>query len=246
MSAISVVPAEAVNVPENDETPAVPNTSGLSLPSEIDKEIKRRTTLAYEAQGFVDDDGDVDPKKMQDAAYKILRTRVANSRVEKAEKAITKGELYAAVFTKGPGADGNDHLLDEFDAKVFATLEREVWGLMQAKPSGAMQRRLTDEGSTLVVLQDTIRRNMDKAPAVYLSDNTLLIKEDGLDKEIKALERKTQNLRKQLDALLVSHPELADAVRSELNQTISRTKTELTLPKADLGTPKELAQGSDD
>jgi len=209
-------------------TPAAP----LTPPSVVTKEIETRVDAAWDREGYVDEEGKRDPKAMQEAAYRAVRRRIATSKTDKADKAITKGELFAAVFPDAPGADGKGDQLDEYDAHVFAQLERDVWSLTQAKPTGAIQQRLREEGSTLVVLRATIRRKLDKAQAVYLTDNAALIMEDSVDQEIKAFERKAENLRRQLDMIVALHPELASRIRTEVSQGVNRAKAELAFPAA--------------
>jgi hypothetical protein len=219
-------------------------TPPLTPPSVIEAEIQSRIDRAWAAEGYVTADGERDPKAMQEAAYAGVRKRVATSKEDKADKAITKGELYAAVFPTGPGADGKGDQLDEFDRIVFQRLERDVWSLMQPKHGGAIQKRLGEEGSSLVLCQATIRRKLDKAQAVYLTEDPTLIMEDSVDKEIKALERKAENLRKQLDMLMQRQPQLAPAIRNRLGQGMSRARAELSFPAGSNG-KAELGGGND-
>lgn len=205
-------------------------TSAVTPPSVVQAEIEDRIHRSWENEGYVTEDGERDPQAMHEAAYKAVRKRIATSRQDKAEKAITKGELYAAVFPNGPGADGKVDQLDEFDSAAFHALERDVWSLMQPKFGGAIQKRLGEENSPLVLLQATIYRDMNKAPAVYLTENATLIMEDSVDKEVKALERKAENLRKQLDMLMLRQPELAAQILGRLDQGMNRTQAELAFP----------------
>lgn len=209
------------------------DTVRLIPPSLVAKEIEARVHDAWEREGYVTSEGERDPKAMQDAAYRAVCKRIATSKTDKAERAITRGELFAAVFPNAPGADGKGDQLDEYDQAVFAQLERDVWSLMQPKPSGAIQKRLDEEGSSLVLLQATIRRKLDKAQAVYLTDNAALIMEDSVDKEIKAFERKAENLRRHIDMIVGRHPELASRIRAEVGQGLSRAKAELAFAAPD-------------
>jgi hypothetical protein len=215
--------------------------TALTPPSVIYAEIENRANHVYEGAGYVTPEGERDPQAMHDAAYKVVRKCVATSKEDKAEKAITKGELYAAVFPNGPGADGTDEQeLDEYDRAVFRQLERDVWSLMQAKAGGSVQKRLGEEGSPLILCQAKIRRNLNPAPAVYLTENPTLIMEDCVDKEVKAFERKAENLRKELEMVMGRQPELAARIMGRLGQGISRTQAELSFPDSQL----ELEAGS--
>lgn len=202
----------------------------LTPPSTVEREIESRIEEVWANAGYVTESGERDTQAMQDAAYKAVRSRIAHSKQDKAEKAITKGELYAAVFPAAPGTDGKGDPTDEYDKIVAERLERDVWSLMQAKHSGAVQKRLGEESSSLVLCQAIIRRKLDKAPAAYLTDNPRLIMEDSVDKEVKSLERKAENLRRQLDMVLHRHPELTDQVLKRVGQAMGRTKAELMFP----------------
>jgi hypothetical protein len=207
----------------------------LTLPSVIKKEIDDRIDQAWEAAGYMTADGLRDPKEMQEAAYEEVIQHVANTKEEVAKKAITRGELYAKVFPEGPGADGSDEPLDEFDELVRSGLERDVWSLTQPKAEGALQKRLGEEKSTLILVQEKIRRGLDPAVAVFVTDNPTLIMEGVVDKEVKAYERKAANLRKQLEMVTKRHDELSAQVNSRVRLAQSKTKAELNLAKSDTG-----------
>lgn len=213
---------------------AAPATE-LTLPSVIKKEIEDRIDQAWETAGYMTDDGLRDAKAMQEAAYEEVIKHVANSKEEVAKKAITRGELYAMVFPNGPGADGSEDSLDEFDEAVRSALERDVWSLTQPKAEGALQKRLGEENSTLLLVRENIRRGLDPAVAVFLTDNPTLIMEGVVDKEVKAYERKAANLRKQLEMVTKRHDELSAQVSSRVRLAQSKTKAELTLAKSGAG-----------
>jgi hypothetical protein len=207
------------------------DTANLTPPSVIEQEIENRIQHVWETEGYITEDGEQDPQAMHDIAFNSVSKRVATSKEERADKAITKGELYREVFPHGPGADGTDEdLLDEFDRKVFERLERDAWSLMQAKSGGYVNKRLAEEGSSLILCQAKIRRNMNPSQAVYLTSTPALILEDAVDKEIKAYERKAENLRKELDSIMKRQPELAATIAKRLGQGVKRTQAELTFP----------------
>lgn len=205
--------------------------TALTPPSVIEKEIEDRIDQVWQSEGYITEDGERDQKAMYDAAFEAVSKRVAMSKEERAENAITKGELYREVFPHGPGSDGTDEdLLDEFDRKVFERLERDAWSLMQAKSGGYVNKRLADGGSPFILCQAKIRRNMNPSLAVYLTSHPALILEDAVDKEIKAYERKAQNLRRELESIMNRQPELAATILKRLGQGVTRTRAELTFP----------------
>jgi hypothetical protein len=214
---------------------AIPATTEMTLPSVVKKEIDDRVDQAWEAAGFVTEDGLRDTKAMQEAAYEEVIHHVANTKEEVAKKAITRGELYAKVFPDGPGTDGSDEPLDEFEEAVRQQLERDVWSLTQSKSEGALQKRLGEENSSLVLVRENIRRGLDPAAAVFLTDNPTLIMEGVVDKEVKAYERKAANLRKQLEMVTKRHDELSAQVNSRVRLAQSKTKAELNFAKSGVG-----------
>jgi hypothetical protein len=208
----------------------------------FDEEVDDRMTAAYVAEGYtieIDGESRRDTKAMKEAALQAFSDKVASNKLDKAANAITQGELYGTVFPNGPGADGDDveNLVPE-DQVTYEKLKREVWGLTQAKPDGWIQRRLADEGSTLVLCRAQVMRGQDPIMAAYLTDDSTLIMEDSVSGEVEALVRKADNLRKHVDMLLLRHPELEAPVLKELGKGIRRTEAALPT-KTDAG--KEAA-----
>lgn len=219
---------------------AVSVTPELTPPSVVKQEIEERVLLAWEVAGYTTDEGLRDPQAMQDAAYEAIIKHVANSKEEIAEHAITRGELYAVVFPGAPGTDGSGDPVDEYERAVAEALERDVWSLTQPKSEGAIQKRLGEEGHTYVLCREKIRRNLDKADAVYLTDNPHLIMEGFVDKEVKAYERKAANLKKQLDMITRRHEELTGQLKSRVRLAESKNKAELNI--ASTSNPEELVE----
>lgn len=207
----------------------------------FDGEVDRRVTAAYHEEGYsVEEDGEVrrDTKTMKEAALQVFSGKVATSKLDKAANAVTPGELYASVFPQGPGADGDVEGLEPEDQATYEKIKREVWGLTQPKPNGWIQRRLADEGSTLVLCRAQVMRGADPVSAAYLTDDSTLIMEDNVHGEVEALVRRADNLRKHVDMLLLRHPELEARVLKELGKGIRRT--EAALPTK-TGSSKEAA-----
>lgn len=196
----------------------------------FDEEVDGRITAAYVAAGYsIEEDGEVrrDTKAMKEAALRAFADKVATSKLDKAANAVTPGELYEAVFPQGPGADGDVEALEPEDQATYEKLKREVWGLTQSKPNGWIQRRLADEGSTLVLCRAQVMRSADPVIAAYLTDDPTLIMEDNVHGEVEALVRKADNLRKHVDMLLLRHPELETRVLKELGKGVRRTEAAL-------------------
>jgi hypothetical protein len=216
----------------------------LTPPSVVKQEIESRVLAAWEVAGYTTEEGLRDTQAMQDAAYAVIVKHVANSKEEIVEKAITRGEFYAAVFPGAPGTDGSGDPVDEYDRAVTEALERDVWSLTQPKSEGALQKRLGEEGLTYVLCREKIRRNLDKADAVYLTDNPHLIMETFVDKEVKAYERKAANLKKQLEMVTKRHEELTSQIKSRVRLAENKNKAELNLAPA--STPEELVEKTEE
>lgn len=219
-------------------------TTQLTPPSVVKQEIEARVLAAWEAAGYTTAEGLRDTQAMQDAAYEVILKHVANSKEEIATKAITRGEYYAAVFPGAPGTDGAGDPVDEYERAVAEALERDVWSLTQPKSEGALQKRLGEEGHTYVLCREKIRRNLDKADAVYLTDNPHLILEVFVDKEVKAYERKAANLKKQLEMVTRRHDELTSQLKSRVRLAENKNKAELNLAQAN--SSDELVEKTED
>ncbi len=216
----------------------------MTPPSVVKKEIEARVDQAWDAAGYMTDEGLRDTRAMLEATYEEVVKHVADSKEEVAEKAITRGELYAAVFPGAPGTDGAGDPVDEFDMAVAEHLERDVWSLTQPKSEGAIQKRLGEDGLTFLLCREKIRRNLDKADAVYLTDNPQLILETFVDKEVKAYERKAANLKKQLEMVTKRHEELTAQVKSRVRLAENKNKAELNLAQA--SPPEALPEGAEE
>lgn len=139
------------------------------------------------------------------------------------------------MFAGAPGTDGSGDPVDEYDRAVAEQLERDVWSLTQPKSEGALQKRLGEEGSSLLLCREVIRRKLDKAQAVYLTDNPVLIMEALVDKEVKGYERKAANLKKQLEMVTRRHEELRSQVSSRVRLATNKNKAELNMASASEG-----------
>lgn len=200
----------------------------LTPPSVIEKEIESRVRRVWEGAGYTNEDGTPVPELMNEAAYRAVRPHVANTKEDVADKAITQGELFAAVFPNAPGADGSGEPVDEFDQAVVRRLERDVWSLTQMKDTGYIQKRLGEEGSKLILCREKIRRKVDRAWGVYLTESPVIIMEKVVDQEAKAYEQKAESLRQQLDMVRTRQKELQGQIAARVRQAEKKTKAELT------------------
>jgi len=200
----------------------------LTPPSVVEKEIERRIKEVWEDAGYTTDEGVQANNLMHEAAYEAVRNHIANAKEDVANNAITKGELFAEVFPNAPGAEGSGEPVDEFDQEVAKRLERDVWSLTQPKDTGYIQKRLGEENSTLVLCRETIRRKVDRAWGVYLTDSPMIIMEKVVEHEAKAYEQKAAALRQQLDMVRARQKDLHGQIDARVRQAEKKAKAELS------------------
>ncbi len=208
--------------------------------SQFEDEVSARIADAYQAESYVDSDGEPSELARNEAVYKVIvDSGVVASKNEKGRKALTRGELYTRVFQHGPGAQGGVDDLEPVERAAFDRLVSDVWGLTQTARTGWIQRRLEADDSSLVLCRAKIHRPADKLLAVYLTDNESLIMEDAVDKEIKSLVRRASSVRKDLNMILDRHPKLRGNISSQLALEMRKVDAELTLDP-----PKVSTNGS--
>ncbi|MDO8188320.1 hypothetical protein Q5424_10215 [Conexibacter sp. JD483] len=182
---------------------------------------------AYAAEGYVDEDGERSDSTMREAVYRIVIERaLVDSKGERSRNAITRGELYAAAFPNGPGANGGVDDLDRVQREAYSRINTAVWGLTQTSRGGWIQRRLLLDG-TLVLCRFRVHRQNDPAAAIFVTDNETLIMEDGVDKEIQGMVRRARNLRKDLEMIMQRHPRLRRRVAKQLGTELRQIDAEL-------------------
>jgi hypothetical protein len=217
----------------------------LTPPSVVEKEIEARILKVWADAGYTTADGVPANNLMHEAAFEAVRTHIANTKEDIANNALTKGELFAAVFPDAPGADGSGEPVDEFDQEVAKRLERDVWSLTQPKDTGYIQKRLGEEGSKLILCRETIRRKVDRAWGVYLTESPVIIMEKVVEHEAKAYEQKAASLRQQLDMVRARQKDLHGQINARVRQAEKKTKAELSFSVP--ATPEALLpEGSED
>ena len=166
-----------------------------------------------------------DENAMKRKVFEIVEKHVVTDKGEKSKNSITNGELYAAAFPNGPGTDPTSNLdnLDFEDAEVRERLVRKVWTLTNGGLSGYIQKRLGENGGTLVLCRGQVMRGLDPVPGCFVTDNAALIMSDSLQPQIESLVKKADNLRKHVDMVSVRHPELEGRISQALGLGVQRT-----------------------
>ena len=94
-----------------------------------------------------------DEDAFKQKVYDLVSGRIVSSKAEKSKKSWTQGQLYAAVFPNGPGADKRQNdLLSEEDVAVMDKLSRKVWNLTNPGRAGYVQKRLGQDGGSLILV----------------------------------------------------------------------------------------------
>jgi hypothetical protein len=176
-------------------------------------------------------DGEVvkDLEKMKARAYDVVVAAVVNSKADRSKKAITQGELYAAVFPKGPGADPPDlDSLEGLELDVRSSLVRMCWNLTQPKSTGFIQKRIGD--GSLILCRTNVYRKLDEVQGVFVTDSPQLIMEDSLQPQIDKLVRTASDLRTHAVMITGRHPELETKVSTALGAGFTRVRNAAQLP----------------
>lgn len=201
-----------------------------SVLADFNKQVAAGIKQAYISEGYVDTDGNVDEDRLADAAYELVTSRHVVSKDDKNDpgKSITRDELFVSLFPSAPGADGTDpEDLDPVELAIYKKLNRDSWSLTQDAPSGKIQRRLEDEGSSLVLCRSSMMRGANRLTGVFVTDEAQFILGDNLKKELDALQKKAETVQRRVDMLTDRHPELESQIQGQLAATVGRVQAAL-------------------
>jgi hypothetical protein len=218
------------------------NHNGQGAGDPVDAIVDQAFIAAGYTSVGTDSTLDIDDEKMKARALEVVRTKVVSNPKEKSAKAISQGELYAAVFPDGPGADpdsARDLSSDEYDAR--RKLVRRVWNLTNPGRHGYIQKRLGANGS-LVLCRTTIMRDLDEVKGCYVTDHPDLIIVDSLRPQVEAMVKQANNLAKHFEMLGGRHPGLEGRMLGELGTGIN--KAVAALPTAEDGSAETSKKGS--
>lgn len=189
------------------------------------------TELADEqmvAHGYVKSkNGDQVPDEdaVKQKVYELVSNRIVSSKEEKSKKSWTQGELYAAVFPNGPGADSrqNKDLLSDPDLALMDKLTRKVWNLTNPGRAGYIQKRLGQDGGSLILCRASVYRGQDTVSGCFVTDNDDLIMNDSLQPQIESLVKKADTLRQHADMIGDRRPALETRMKAALGLGVKRT-----------------------
>lgn len=207
--------------------------ANIDLAQDYKKLIDDRVDEEYGRAGFTKNalDGATvkDDERMRARAFEVVSNAVVTSKADRSKKAVTNGELYAAVFPQGPGAQaGTADQLDDIESEVRTVLMRKVWALTQPSPRGYIQKRLGD--GSLILCRGTVIRNLDEVQGCYVTDEPTLILEDSLAPQVDKLVRVANDLRQHASMITGRHPEIEGRVAAALGSGFARVKSATQLP----------------
>jgi hypothetical protein len=166
-----------------------------------------------------------DEDAVKSKVYELVSGRVVSVKDEKSKKAWTQGELYAAVFPQAPGADKrqNKDLLSEQEFAIMDKLSRKVWNLTNPGRAGYVQKRLGQDGGSLILCRAPVYRGQDPVPGCFVTDNDDLIMNDSLQPQIESLVKKADTLRQHADMIGERRPALEGRMKAALGLGVKRT-----------------------
>jgi len=216
----------------------------IMTPSSAVDDIADKVKDHLIGHGFSRQKGDeilADEDKMKAKVFELVTSKVVADKGEKSKKAWTNGELYAATFPNGPGTDPKANLdnLELEELEIRDILSRKVWNLTNPARTGYIQKRLGEDGGSLVLCRSDVMRSLDKLPGCYVTNDADLIMNDSLQPQIEALVRKADNLRKHAEMIGARHPELETRMLKALGSGVDRTVAALPRGSGETTTPAQ-------
>lgn len=201
---------------------------------ERDEEIAEGGLAALRDGGYTRQQGDeeiVDPEKIATGVLPLVLAAQVDSLDERADCAISKGDLTAKLLPDLIGPDDNEwDQAGEIGQGIWDWCERRVWNQTNPNAGGKVQDMVRTKNLTLC--RTKISRNSTLIPAVYVTADLECLKQDfGLP--LKTSVRNAANkLAKNMAATMETHPELAKQLAKEVE---SGMKNATQLAKATLG-----------
>lgn len=165
---------------------------------------------AYRAEGYINTDGERDHTAVGHALYPLVaRARVESSQ-ERPAKAVTRGDLVAAVFPSLPKREDWSSQSDpEMAEKVDREIRSKVWDLVKPDKAGFVQQLVGVRTPGLILCRTTI--GTDNIDAVYVTDDLACIKEDFVAPLSETMRRANRRMGNNLAMAGVRLPEHANA-----------------------------------
>ncbi len=188
----------------------------------------------YLAEGYINDDGQRDHKKVAEAIYPLVADAYVGGLSERAGKAVTRGRLIEAAFPSLPSREqwADDELAEQVDRLIRA----KVWDLAKADRNGEVQKLVGARTPGLVLCRTQI--GTDRVDAVYVTDDLACLREDfagPLAKKMRAANRRMSLNVSMVGARLPQHAAALDRLYRRANKlalTAGLADTQLMLEAA--------------
>jgi hypothetical protein len=171
--------------------------------------IEQAVSRAYEDAGYTSPDGTVDRVKIRERMFGILWARKVLTLADRAEKAVTRGQMITEVFPDLPGpesfSDEDDPVLSE---TVWSKIDSYLWGVASTAANSALQRLVGIEGGNGYVLVRT-KVGKDRTSACYITDDPKCIQRDFEGPELAALAAKLNTVQNNVEMLIMRQPQNA-------------------------------------
>jgi hypothetical protein len=132
---------------------------------------------AYLAEGYITAGGERDQAAVANAIYPLVARARVELPQERTSKAVTRGELVAAVFPSLPKpAEWATEPDPELAAELYGELRKKVWDLVKPDKAGYVQQLVGVRTPGLILCRTKI--GTDSVDAVYVTDNIACLKED--------------------------------------------------------------------
>jgi|SRR5215831_17071287 len=160
----------------------------------------------YLAGGYINDDGDRDQAAVAAAIYAVVARAHVLGTGERVSKAVTRGQLVAAVFPSLPQreawADQPDPSIAE---EVDKQIRQKVWDLAKSDLTGQVQKLVGVHTPGLILCRTKI--GTDAVDAVYVTEDVDCITEDFAGPLGDAMRRANRRMSRNLHMAGVRLPE---------------------------------------
>lgn len=163
-------------------------------------------------------DEKIDMSKLRNQLFETIVPAKVLAKKERAEKAVQRPQLIAALFPSLPAPERFDEQPDPpLAEKVYAWIDAKVWGETKSSADSALQRLVgVNMGNGYVMCRTKIGR----VDAVYITDNIDCIREDFTRPENDAIDRKLKMATKNREMLVLRQPDNAVKYANEYNRTL--------------------------
>lgn len=176
----------------------------------IEFDVDAAVVQAWAIDGYINDEGGLDREKVRARLLEVVQQAKVIRSTERGRNAITRGAIVNAVLPSLPDPDELDGQ-DAVNARlVRAKLDTFLWNETKPDANSILQRMVGyGMGNGYVLLRTKVGREGNQIDAAYVTDSMALIKEDLVNPDSQALERKASQVRRNLEMLMTRQPESA-------------------------------------